>query len=58
MKTLSEAVQVQIISEAGSTYRNFLLSAYKEDPDNIQTGIENATKAAINFINTVVAKMK
>lgn len=36
MKTLNEAVQLEIIQQLGSTYRNIILSAYKEEHGDIE----------------------
>lgn len=42
MKTLSEAVQLAIIDQLGSTYRNLILSSYKEEHGDINKLTANA----------------
>jgi hypothetical protein len=51
MKTLSEAVQLAIIDQLGSTYRNLILSGYKEEHGNIE---KLTTKARIACKKLVV----
>lgn len=42
MKTLSEVTQLAIIDQLGSTYRNLILSSYKEEHGDIAKLTANA----------------
>lgn len=58
MKTLSEAVQVAIISEAGSTYRNFILGAMRDTSYLDYPEIMAAAKeVASGFVESMTAKI-
>lgn len=57
MKTLEQSVQMVILSEAGSTYRNVFLSSLKEHGD-VSAGViaENAANSFINLATKWMAK--
>jgi len=53
MKTLSEAVQLQVIDQAGSTFRNIILAQMKEYGVAKQC-VDNARHASQVFIDLIV----
>lgn len=57
MKTLDQAVQIAILSEAGSTYRNAFLSSLKEHGDKTSEVIaQNAANGFIDLATKWMAK--
>lgn len=57
MKTLNEAVQIAIISEAGSTYRNFILCTIKDGAPYEQS-FSKASKLVQEFIDLMSKNLK
>lgn len=55
MKTLSEAVQLQIIEQAGSTYRSIIMSQIK---DNKSECVVEAFKITQFFIDMIVKNIE
>ena len=58
MKTLSEAVQLEIISQAGSTYRNLVLGLTKDSNDSLSTISDNAKLVSEKFIAMIIDRLK
>lgn len=57
MKTLPIEVQVAIINEAGSTYRNSFLSMLRDASiDQVGQVAKNASEIADHFIEKIVSK--
>lgn len=64
MKTLSEAVQLQIIDQAGATYRNVVLSylnsvnngIYKDDPNKAIGNARAITEQFVEMIEKQLSK--